>query len=110
MFAPGQRPVEAAPPESDPVWRELLERNTGEDWVLGYTPGFSWRITSGTSVLTLHADRGAIQEAILSRGEVDQRYPGLAGCRFVREDILAALKAEMPGETGLWAEVAGHSF
>lgn len=109
-FAPGQRPVEAAPPESDPVWRELLERNTGEDWVLGYTPGFSWRITSGTSVLTLHMDRGAIQEALLSRGGVDQRYPGLAGCRFAREDILAALKAEMPGETGLWAEVAGHSF
>lgn len=109
-FAPGHRAVEQGPPESDPAWRELLARNTGEDWVLGYTPGFSWNLQAGPDSLTLHVDRGAIQEAVLIRAGVEHRYPGLAGCRFARADILAALKAEMPGETGLWAEVAGHSF
>jgi lipoate-protein ligase A len=109
-FAPGL-PVETMePPRADAAWQALLARNTSWDWVLGYTPSFLWEVRAEEATLILQVDGGAVQDARVRRGDRESAIIGLAGCRFTADELLPALKTELPGERGLAAALAAHSF
>lgn len=109
-FAPGV-PVEATePPRAEVAWQDLRARYESWDWVLGSTPLFTWEVCVDEASLVLVVDGGWVQDARLRRGEREQVLLGLAGCRFSADELIPALKTEMPGERGLAAALAGHSF
>ena len=109
-FALGVSCSMSAPPEADEAWQALQARGRDWEWQLGYTPAFTCRLASGERQLKLYVDRGAVQDALLTGPSGEQRCSGLAGCRFAIDELLAALKTEMPCELGLIAELARHSF
>jgi lipoate-protein ligase A len=110
VFAPGVPVEEVAPPRADAAWQTLRTRNESWDWVLGYTPSFTWEVCADEAILVLLVDGGLVQDARLRRGEREQILLGLAGCRFTAAELVPALKTEMPAERGLAAALAGHSF
>lgn len=102
-YAPGSTMVASAPPAGALEWQRLRDRNNSWDWVLGYTPSFSWDLCAEGKTLTLLVDRGEVQDAILKQHDRQEHHAGLVGCRMAKAELQHALAEELPDETALLA-------
>lgn len=107
----GQDRVQPAPPpDGDPAWRSLWQRNQGWDWILGYTPGFSWTEKATTATLHVQVEQGVVQRAELRRCDTTEVLAGLHGCRFIASELVEALMDEVPGERTLIGQLKDREF
>ncbi len=109
-YAPGVPLVTCSPPEGEMEWQRLRDRYGSWDWILGYTPSFSWDLCAGGTVLTLMVDRGEIQDAILKKHDQQEHHAGLVGCRMSKPELQAALADELSEESALLAALGDLQF
>ncbi|OQX29666.1 MAG: hypothetical protein B0D92_02535 [Spirochaeta sp. LUC14_002_19_P3] len=84
------RPIAPEKYQDDPVYMEALNRLGSEEWIWGKTPVFSEQLNlPGGTVMECEVQQGCIRHACLNG--IPQ--PLLSGCRYRKEDILAALAA-----------------
>lgn len=93
--------VYAAP--QDRAFNELRARHEEWDWVFGHTPAFEWTIKTPESSLTLHVQKGLVDQTVATGKPLVS--PSLSGCRFSMAELDNALVA-----TPWRAAFATHDF